>query len=189
MTARAEAFDAMAGTDQARRVSAMIREGTVIERRADGMVRVETGDLTTDWLPTVFGRAGDDKVWWPLDQGEQVLVLSPSGDSRNGVVIGSTYSDSKAEPSENLDRMVITFRDGTVILYDRAESLLSVDAVGRVFIKAGGEVHLEAPSVFIKSPATTVDGNLSVGSGATGSFVTTTGQAVTVRDGIIVGIE
>lgn len=38
------------------------------------------------------------------------------------------------------------------------------------------------------TPTATFTGNVVVGSGATGSFSTPTGQVVTVRDGIVVNI-
>lgn len=189
MTARVEALRQMESADQARRMAAMIREGVVSDRRQDGMVRVDMGDLTTDWLPQAGARVGDDVVWWPLDIGEQVIVLSPSGDSRNGLVIGGSFSDKKAAPSANLDRMVVRFRDGTEVFYDRAESILSITAVGYVVVRAHGGMTLESPSLFVKSPSAIFEGNLSVGSGATGVFTTPTGQLVTVRDGIITGID
>lgn len=161
MTARVEALRQMESADQARRMAAMIREGVVSDRRQDGMVRVDMGDLTTDWLPQAGARVGDDVVWWPLDIGEQVIVLSPSGDSRNGLVIGGSFSDKKAAPSENLDRMVVRFRDGTEVFYDRAESILSITAVGETRVLASSDVSVESETLInMKAPKIKIQGDV-----------------------------
>lgn len=61
-------------------------------------------------------------------------------------------------------------------------SNLSITVVGDTMIKSGGQITLDAPAV-----ATT--GNLSAGTGWTGSFGTSTGQTVTVQNGIIINVE
>lgn len=57
------------------------------------------GDSHSTWLPWRAERAGAIKVWAPVSIGEQVFVLSPSGDSAQGVIVGSVFSDQNPGPS------------------------------------------------------------------------------------------
>jgi hypothetical protein len=49
-------------------------------------------------------------------------------------------------------------------------------------------ISLEASSATITAPVTTVSGNLSIGTGATGTFTAASGETVTVQDGVIINI-
>lgn len=49
-------------------------------------------------------------------------------------------------------------------------------------------IHFKGGSVFVSSPSLTTSANVSVGSGATGTFSTGTGQTITVSNGIITEI-
>ena len=76
------------------RLARMMRIGTVVELdEAAARVRVTCGagdgKITTAWLPWITARAGPDRTWWALEPGEQVMVLSPSGEMAQGVVLGS----------------------------------------------------------------------------------------------------
>jgi len=46
----------------------------------------------TNWLPWLTDRGMNDRSWTPPEEGEQVLVLSPSGDREQGVILGALYS-------------------------------------------------------------------------------------------------
>ncbi|MCD9147818.1 phage baseplate assembly protein V [Pseudophaeobacter flagellatus] len=50
------------------------------------------GDSESDWLPWLAERAAAISIWAPVSVGEQVLVLSESGDTAQGVIIGSVFS-------------------------------------------------------------------------------------------------
>ena len=81
-------------------------------------VQVTTGKLTTAWLPWHALRAGADRDWDPPTIGEQVILLSPSGQLANGVVVTGVFSDHIPANGnrEGLHRR--TYADGTVIEYD-----------------------------------------------------------------------
>jgi len=69
----------------------MMRYGTVKEIK-NGKARIEIGELLTDFLPFA--------MWVMPEMGEQVLVLSPSGDFNQGVClagINSTHALLKAD--------------------------------------------------------------------------------------------
>lgn len=65
-----------------------------------------------------------------------------------------------------------------VRLYDGG---IEVNSTGKVDITAASEVNVTAPNC-------NVNGNLVVSTGATGSFTTTSGNIVTVQDGIVTNI-
>lgn len=54
--------------------------------------KVTAGGITTDWLRCGGTRSGALRMWSPLTVGEQVVVLPPSGDLVQGVIMGSIES-------------------------------------------------------------------------------------------------
>ena len=108
-------------TETARRLANMIMLGTVAEADYEApRVKVQAGDLLTTWLPWLTARAGDDRSWHAPEIGEQVIILSPSGNPAQGVVLMGLYSDARPAPVESEDKAHITFADGAVIEYDRS---------------------------------------------------------------------
>lgn len=84
--------------DIAHRMENLIRLGRIYAADYDaGKVRVsiyrddpnEADCIRTDWLPWVTPRACFNRVWQAPEVNEQVVVISPSGDVRNGVVLPS----------------------------------------------------------------------------------------------------
>jgi phage baseplate assembly protein V len=155
-----------------RKLAGLISVGTIAQLdEVKALVRVEIGELLTDWLQWVTTRAGADRTWWAPEPGEQVLVLAPSGDLSQGVVLPALYQTAHPAPgaAKTLHRTV--YADGTHTEYDRAVGVLTVDCVGDVVVKGartllvlfGGPVRVETPaSVTIDAPTTTLTGNLQV---------------------------
>ena len=78
-----------------RRFEQLIIPGTVAAvDLVNAKVRVDFGDNTSDFLPWLTARAGDDQTWVPPSVGEQVLVFSPSGNPAQGFVMGSIYQSA-----------------------------------------------------------------------------------------------
>ncbi|MEN5089275.1 phage baseplate assembly protein V [Pseudomonas protegens] len=103
----------------ARLIENLIRFGVVAEvQMTPPRVRVETGELTTTWLPWLALRAGADKEWDPPTAGEQVLLISPSGQLGNGVALTGLFSDSAPANGDRAGLHRRTYSDGTVIEYD-----------------------------------------------------------------------
>lgn len=121
----------------ARLIENLLRIGTIAEvDLVKARVRVQTGDLLTGWLPWQAARAGADHEWDPPTIDEQVLLLSPSGQLANGVVITGLFSD--ARPA-NGDRAMLhrrTYSDGAVIEYDSQAHHL------RAHLPGGGTTEL-----------------------------------------------
>jgi len=135
-------------TDLTRRIANMIRAGTVVDVRLGGAVprvkvaigdpAVTDGQVTTAWLPYAAGRAAPGVTSFSAPEvGERVVVQSPGGDLRNGIVtpggLNSSTHPAPADARPGLHRT--TYGDGTVVEYDAAAHRLNI-AVG------SGEVHV-----------------------------------------------
>lgn len=169
--------------DLARRVANMIRTGRVAEvDHAGPRVRVQSGELLTEWLPWQTRRAGNTRTWDPPTVGEQVMILSPSGEPAAGIVIQALYCQDHPAPDASPNTHVIEFPDGARIAYDHASHALDFTAVATVRVVA-------AESVTLDTPYTRITGQLEVddlityhsgmvGEGGGGNAVTITGDFV-----------
>lgn len=101
--------------------------------------RVATGGLVTGWLPFFQARAGEDREWDPPSEGEQCLVLSPSGRTACGFVLVGLFSDRFPAPDTALTRHCRHYRDGARVAYDTETHCLTAT------LPAGGRVQLDAP--------------------------------------------
>jgi len=114
-------------SDILRRLENLIRIGTIAEvDTATALVRVayavdnSGADVLSAWRPWLTHRAGPDSDWWAPEVGEQVLLLSPSGDLSMAIVLPAIYQDDFLPPAASADVRHIKFSDGAVIEYDRA---------------------------------------------------------------------
>ena len=82
-----------------RRLANLIRLGTVIEADYQkARVKIQIGPITTQWLPWITSNASHSKNWNAPEIGEQVLVLSPSGEMSQGTVIRGIYQQKHTAP-------------------------------------------------------------------------------------------
>lgn len=134
--------------DSERRHAGQISYGIVRQARYTNppAVRVAIGDesdteghLLTDWLPMGGLRACGDTEWHPLEVGEAVIVLSPSGEVQNGMVIPAGFftSDNPA-PAATAGLWLKSFKDGGTVSYDRNTGAFLVDAKTSATLKVGG---------------------------------------------------
>jgi phage virion morphogenesis protein len=71
-----------------RLIESLLRLGTIAQVQArPPRVRVQSGQLTTDWRPWFSVRAGTTSEWNPPSEGEQCLLLCCSGDPATGFVL------------------------------------------------------------------------------------------------------
>ncbi|CAJ0743356.1 phage baseplate assembly protein V [Ralstonia mannitolilytica] len=147
----------MDNAELARLIENLIRVGTVAQVRhgRPPAVRVTTGGITTTWLPWCEKRAGGTRTWNPPTKGEQVVLLCPSGDPSNGIVLCAIPSAANDAPSQSPNETVTLYPDGALVKYDHAAGMLKVEGVKTVFLEA-------ATSVLVKCPDTTFDGNVTV---------------------------
>jgi len=145
-----------------RRLFSLIQVGVI--QSADypnAVVRVQVGDNLTGWLPWLTTRAGGDRNWWAPEVGEQVVILSPSGDLAQGMVLPALYQTANPAPvnAETVHQTI--YEDGTIVEYDRAAHKLTVNvqggdvlvttthninasADGNVDVAAGGNANVNA---------------------------------------------
>lgn len=180
MTARSEGIDELALPDLERRTANQIRFGTVLAvDHAKALVRIKSGDIETAWLPWSTGRAsGAKRRWDPPEVGEQVVMLAPTGDLRQAVVLTGVYQESAAAPSASPDKDSTVYSDGTLIEYDRAAHALVADLQGtklfadrnKIELTIGGTVltmtaagtTLTTPQLTVDAPQSTFTGNVTV---------------------------
>lgn len=169
--------------DLARRVANMIRTGRVAEvDHAGPRVRVQSGDLLTEWLPWQTRRAGNTRTWDPPTVGEQVMILSPSGEPAAGVVMPALYCQDHSAPDASPNTHVIEFPDGARISYDHAGHALDITGVATVRVVAAESVTLDTPYTHITGQIE-VDGLITyhsgmVGEGGGGNAISITGDFV-----------
>jgi phage baseplate assembly protein V len=144
-----------------RKLANIIRLGVIKEANyKQARVRVQIGKLLTDWLPWVSGRAGSDRSWSAPSVGEQVVLLSPSGEMAQGVVLPSIYQQKHPAPCDKEAKNAYIFNDGTSYSYDKElhHLILSVVENGKFTIKVGDST-LEMTNEGIKLNAKRIDLN------------------------------
>ena len=63
------------------------------------------------WLPVVFTKTQNDKMYWIPDVGEQVVCMMDEYDE-DGAVLGAIYSSADRPPATGADKYHCTFKDG-----------------------------------------------------------------------------
>jgi len=157
----------MASPDLARNLSNLIRLGTVAEvDLLRGVCRVQSGELLSGFLPWLVPAAGALIVWAAPTVGEQVLVLSESGETMGGVVLRGLYSDAFSAPSSSADVTLVQFGDGAQVRYDSAthQLLATLPAGGRAEVTADGGVTIHGPLTV--NGETTINGKTTVNADA-----------------------
>lgn len=162
-----------------RRLENLIRIGTIAEvDHPNALCRVRTGGLLTDWLPFVPARAGNTRTWDPPTVGEQVTVLSPSGEPAGGIVLTGIYSTAHAAPSQSPDDHVIDYPDGARIAYNHATGALTAIGIQTARIEAAASVTLDTPYTHVTGQLE-VDGLITYHNGMMGE-AGDYGHAVTI---------
>jgi phage baseplate assembly protein V len=181
-----------------RRLANIVRIGTIAqldEVNAQVKVKIDDG-LTTAWLPWVTARAGNTRTWSAPRVGEQVVLMAPSGELDQGVVLPSIYQDSYGAPASSKDQETTVYPDGTTVDYNSATNTFTMTVAGaaRVIVNckeatvnAETSVTLATPLVQMNTDQCNVSGNLTVdglfeykggliGSGGAGSTATINGN-------------
>jgi phage baseplate assembly protein V len=131
-----------------RRIDNLLRIGTVAEVKGN-VCRVKTGELLTQFRPFFTRRAGTAKTSWRPTVGEQVMLLSLSGDLTSAYILPALYSDENPEPDDDDNRERTVYPDGAVIEYDPDTSALTVKGIKTATVQASELVTIDCPnSVF-----------------------------------------
>lgn len=123
---------------------------------AHARARVSIGEFETAMLPWLAPRAGQDAVWWPLEVGEQVIVLSPGGDPAQGWIIPAGYTAAHPAPAQDADVHAVAYKDGAVVSYDRKAHKLSA------VLPSGATAELVADGGVTVTGPVTIDGDVTV---------------------------
>lgn len=132
--------------DLARRLESLIRLGTIsgVDLGA-ARVRVKSGGLLTEWLPFLSVRAGLTREWNPPTDGEQCVVLCPSGDPATGVVLVGLFSNANPAPSASGDEHLRVYPDGARIRYDHASGALEATGIKTALVSAADKCTVYCP--------------------------------------------
>lgn len=127
----------------ARLLENIVRLGTIAQvQMQPPRVKVQSGDITTTWLPWLALRAGADREWDPPTLGEQVLLLSPSGQLVQGVALTGLFSELIPANGDREGLHRRTYRDGAVIEYDSIAKHLRATLPGTAELTAVGNVEI-----------------------------------------------
>lgn len=143
-----------------RRLANVVRSGVIADADyTSARVRVqyaedENGDpVTTAWLPWMTRRAGEAIEWWAPEVGEQVTILSPSGDLAQGTVLPAQFSTAHPAPSSDPKIRRTNYGDGSFVEYDETAHKLTVtvnggdvvlNATGNLDAAVGGNADIAA---------------------------------------------
>lgn len=138
----------MSISDILRRLANLIRLGTIaaVDHEAERCT-VKTGGLTVPGRPWLALRAGASSDWDPPTVGEQCILLSPSGETAQGIALIGLYSRQRPAPSKSANLRRRTYPDGAVIDYDHASHSLTATLPegGKAKITATGGLHVIGP--------------------------------------------
>lgn len=152
--------DAMENSELLRKLENTVRFGSVAEVSAERYrLRVQIGEMQTDWVRWFQSRAGDVRSWSTPYVGEQCIVFAPAGDLAAAVAFVGFYSDA-ITPPESLAHVHAThYPDGAFIRYDHQQHALTVT------LPEGGTADVTVPdsiTVRCKTAHVTADDSITV---------------------------
>lgn len=141
--------------EQQRRLHNIATIGTVTEvNTEDQTMRLAVGDNETDFLTIPSLSAGQVRVWRCPSEGEQFLLVSPSGDLANAVPVLSLYSEANPSPSTDADEIRIRYNE---------QDYLSVHVKdSKLHLKINDITHEAAKGILLNTPTVTMTGDLLV---------------------------
>ena len=149
--------------DLGRRLANIIRIGVIFEIDFEAAkARVKIGDLETNWLPWVNSNSGNNNSWNPPEMDEQVIILSPSGELNQAVILPSLYKNNASSNLSNIQS--VTYKDGSKVIFDHdagdltldLQGSITLDIKGNVVVKVAGNANIEAENITLK-------GNVNLG--------------------------
>ena len=154
-----------------RRLANIIRIATVSEIDYDSAkVIVTIGELRSDWLPWLTNRAGNNVTWSAPDIGEQVIVMAPSGDLSQAVILSALYQNNFPAQESSGDVHAIEYSDGTKISYNRQahnlDIVLCADGATNIETNAGLTIIAKDQGIHLTGD-TTIDGAITINGSVT----------------------
>ena len=151
-------------------------------------------------VPFFVIRSGGFLLTMPVTQGDECIVLFGDNDWHGWWQSGGVQNQPQRRRHDIRDGVAIfglSSWDRPIENYSQTTAQLRTEDQTVVVELAETAVNITAPTITINGGAggTTVNGeftasdNLHVGSGASGTFTTPTGQIVTVQEGIVISIQ
>lgn len=153
-------------------------------------------------VPLVFPSSSTSAITFPVNKGDVVVVIF----NQSSIDVFKSGSHTSHDP---IDTRRFDRRDAIAIpcafAFDKAinkqsnrtlphstTDVVIAHNIGRdneceIRVKSSGKIEVNGNNMYVDSSLST-KGNVSVGTGATGSFTTPTGQVVTVVNGIVSNI-
>lgn len=145
-------------TELARRLSNLIRLGTVAQiDPSAARIRIQTGPILTDWIPWLTFRAGTTRSWSAPSIGEQVMLISPSGDTAQAIALPALYANDSPAPSAGIPEHLIAYPDGAVISYNHSSGALTVTGIKTAHVNAIESITASAPAITANADVATVN--------------------------------
>ena len=153
-------------------------------------------------VPLVFPSSSTSAITFPVNKGDVVVVIFSQSsidvfksgshtahdpvdtrrfDRRGAIAIPCAFAFDKAINKQS-NRTLPHSTTDVVIAHN-----IGKDNECEIRVKSSGKVEINGNDMYVDSGLST-KGNVSVGTGATGSFTTPTGQVVTVVNGIVSNI-
>jgi len=122
---------------------------TYFPERHTAVVELKDNDeITTEELPILTPFTYLDKAFFPLNEGQKVLVIFlPEGENTDGFIIGAFFDEENPPPVQNKDKFHIVFEDGTSFEYDKSNHKLNIHSVGDIEIISDTHITLKAPRI------------------------------------------
>lgn len=152
-----------------RRLNNIIRIGKVVAVDYNkAKAQVQIGKIKTAYLPWMVPSTD---TWVPLKNGEQVLVLSPNGDTSMGVILPALYQTANPAPGTDKNKILINKDiDQTGNLNTTGTVTADSDITTSGAITASGEI--EGNGIKLSAHTHTVQ-YVGAGQGATPQSATT----------------
>ena len=99
--------------------------------------------MVSDLLPVLVTGASANKDYALPDVGDRVVCAFLGNGVSAGFCLGAVYSHANRPLQKNGDVRSVTFKDGTVVAYDRGTHTLTIETNGAVNIKAAGNVNVD----------------------------------------------
>jgi phage baseplate assembly protein V len=151
-----KAFEA---AEMRRQLASLVSFGVVTATQdfgARARVRIE-GGMETPPLSTLKRRGRGDRENWPLEVGEQVLCLFPSGSLAQGVILGAVMTKDSL-PKEEGHR--VSYSDGASVSYDKAAKAMRIVLPdgAKLEVHGGAEVTIRAQTVVVEADSVALGG-------------------------------
>jgi len=127
-----------------RRNANMLRPGII--KSFDGATGRAIADVGFETRPLrVMQFAGEMNCWNPMTAGQQIMVLSPSGDPGNGLIIAYGHSNTHPKPTDRTDQHQYDYGQTSQTIRKDAHFTASGDS-GQ-FLKADGKIVLKVKDI------------------------------------------